>query len=386
MRVADMTNTNRWPARWAAAVIGAVALLASTSIPAQAGPTPSLCQSNESRGAVPNDFPIEACVDGSNIWLRNNLAVPITLQITGGGAPTPVQLDQSTAAIATRTHVANANVLMPNDLMRIPLGDGQGQVLLADTDAGFFYIEALTLSAFLPLGATQAAYDAFTGLITDLDNTMRGYQQCIVGKNVVQRAACSIAASASASFAVGKAVALGVAQGVAALVLNTVAWGQQVSSQIPDVNTILSGARTLSQAAVPPPAATVPPVVPPNSPPQPPTNAPPPAPIVTDAPVVLPPTPANYYEIAGTGSGSGTFTDNTNAGGPGPRIDPGATVQVTCRTQGFAVADGNTWWYLIASSPWSNQYWAPADNFYNNGQGSGTLAGTPFVDEAVPSC
>ena len=36
--------------------------------------------------------------------------------------------------------------------------------------------------------------------------------------------------------------------------------------------------------------------------------------------------------------------------------------------------------------PWSNQYYAPADDFYNNGQTSGTIKGTPFVDTAVPIC
>jgi hypothetical protein len=29
-------------------------------------------------------------------------------------------------------------------------------------------------------------------------------------------------------------------------------------------------------------------------------------------------------------------------------LRPVATIQVTCRAQGFRVADGNTWWYLIA--------------------------------------
>jgi len=34
----------------------------------------------------------------------------------------------------------------------------------------------------------------------------------------------------------------------------------------------------------------------------------------------------------------------------------------------FSVADGNTWWYLIASSPWNSVAYASADAFYNNGQ------------------
>ena len=62
------------------------------------------------------------------------------------------------------------------------------------------------------------------------------------------------------------------------------------------------------------------------------------------------------------------------------------TVQVACKVSGFRVADGNTWWYRIASAPWSNNYYVSADAFYNNGQTSGSLVGTPFVDSNVPNC
>ena len=82
-----------------------------------------------------------------------------------------------------------------------------------------------------------------------------------------------------------------------------------------------------------------------------------------------------------------TWTNYTNAGGTqGPSIQAGQTVAVACKIQGFRVADGNTWWYKIASSPWNGAYFASADAFYNNGRTSGSLLGTPFVDTAVPDC
>ncbi|GAB3862048.1 hypothetical protein GCM10028801_26940 [Nocardioides maradonensis] len=70
----------------------------------------------------------------------------------------------------------------------------------------------------------------------------------------------------------------------------------------------------------------------------------------------------------------------------GPSVSAFQTIQVSCRLQGFAVADGNNWWYRIAPAPWSNAYYVSADAFYNNGATSGSLAGTPFVDTAVASC
>jgi hypothetical protein len=105
---------------------------------------------------------------------------------------------------------------------------------------------------------------------------------------------------------------------------------------------------------------------------------------------ITPTTPAEpvtttYPET--TGSVVHTWTDYTEAAGSeGPEIPSNDTVQIACKITGFAVADGNTWWYRIASSPWNDAYYGSADAFYNNGQTSGSLKGTPFVDPNVPSC
>lgn len=88
-----------------------------------------------------------------------------------------------------------------------------------------------------------------------------------------------------------------------------------------------------------------------------------------------------------TGGVTHTWTDYSDAGGSeGPSIPGNDTVAITCVVKGFTVADGNDWWYEIASSPWDNTYYASADAFYNNGSTSGSLRGTPFVDPAVPVC
>jgi hypothetical protein len=102
------------------------------------------------------------------------------------------------------------------------------------------------------------------------------------------------------------------------------------------------------------------------------------------------PTPAphpapSYLET--TGGVTHTWTNYANAGGgEGPAIPSNVTVQIACKVPGFRVSDGNTWWYRIASSPWSGGYYASADAFYNNGQTSGSLHGTPFVDPNVADC
>lgn len=88
-----------------------------------------------------------------------------------------------------------------------------------------------------------------------------------------------------------------------------------------------------------------------------------------------------------TGGDTNTWTDYRSGGGaPGPMIPKGTTVLVSCRTLGLMAEDGNPWWYRVSSPDWNNRYYASADAFYNNGQITGPLPGTPFVDESVPLC
>jgi surface antigen len=113
-------------------------------------------------------------------------------------------------------------------------------------------------------------------------------------------------------------------------------------------------------------------------------------PPATTTPTSTPPpsTPAPAPTWSETvGGNANTWTNYTNAGGnQGPTIPGYTTVQIACKIGGFRVADGNTWWYRIASAPWSNAYYVSADAFYNNGQTSGSLHGTPFVDGNVADC
>ena len=107
--------------------------------------------------------------------------------------------------------------------------------------------------------------------------------------------------------------------------------------------------------------------------------------VPTTAPVSSSPTPGGIAETAG--GVANTWSNYQNAGGTaGPQIGSNQTVQIARWVSGFTVADGNTYWYQVASSPWNGQYYVSADAFYNDGATSGSLHGTPFVDPAVPAC
>lgn len=86
--------------------------------------------------------------------------------------------------------------------------------------------------------------------------------------------------------------------------------------------------------------------------------------------------------------GANTFQNVANASGEGPKIPAMADVQVTCKvlppsTIASAYPDG--YWYLIASPPWNNQYYAVANTFWN-GDVPGHLPYTHNEDRNVPDC
>jgi cell wall-associated NlpC family hydrolase len=112
-----------------------------------------------------------------------------------------------------------------------------------------------------------------------------------------------------------------------------------------------------------------------------------PSPTPSEPPSTGTPAPPAPTYAETSGSVVHTWTDYSDAGGnEGPEMPSNDTVQIACKINGFTVADGNTWWYRIASAPWSGNYYGSADAFYNNGETSGSLKGTPFVDPNVPTC
>ncbi|MBK6872320.1 MAG: cutinase family protein [Kineosporiaceae bacterium] len=99
------------------------------------------------------------------------------------------------------------------------------------------------------------------------------------------------------------------------------------------------------------------------------------------------PAPATAHSEQSGSLGSPTFLNPTNAAGAGPRVAAMSTVQVSCRVYAPAIASANPdgWWYRIASFPWSNQYYAVANTFWN-GDIPGRLPYTHNTDFGVPVC
>lgn len=85
--------------------------------------------------------------------------------------------------------------------------------------------------------------------------------------------------------------------------------------------------------------------------------------------------------------GADTFLDPYRASGKGTKIPANAWVEVSCKVHAPSIQSATPagFWYLIASAPWNDQYYAVANTFWN-GDSPGQYPYTHHVDYAVPDC
>lgn len=99
-----------------------------------------------------------------------------------------------------------------------------------------------------------------------------------------------------------------------------------------------------------------------------------------------PPPPQTWSEQETPNHPVNTFTNYHNASGIGPQIAAGQWVQVSCKVYDPTIQSVNPdgYWYRIASSPWDNTYYSPANTFMNGDPYGGPY--THNTDFAVPNC
>jgi hypothetical protein len=100
--------------------------------------------------------------------------------------------------------------------------------------------------------------------------------------------------------------------------------------------------------------------------------------------------PANgktFTETVASGGGAVPFTDPYHVDETGPRIPFLQPVQVPCKVYSPVMPSigPQAYWYRIASPPWNNHYYAPANSFLNGDPPHGPYTGKD-IDPAVPDC
>jgi hypothetical protein len=103
-------------------------------------------------------------------------------------------------------------------------------------------------------------------------------------------------------------------------------------------------------------------------------------------PPPTPPSPSTWSEQETPNHRVNTFTNYHNASGIGPAIGSGEWVQVSCKVYDPTIASVNPdgYWYRIASAPWNNAYYSPANTFMNGDPYGGPY--THNTDFSVPDC
>ena len=106
----------------------------------------------------------------------------------------------------------------------------------------------------------------------------------------------------------------------------------------------------------------------------------------SSAPPPPPPPPQTWSEQETPNHPVNTFTDYHNASGMGPAIAAGQWIEVSCKVYDPTIQSVNPdgYWYRIASAPWSNAYYSPANTFMNGDPYGGPY--THNTDFAVPDC
>ena len=240
----------RWFGLIAVVVFAAMAVATTT---ASAGPANGLCSMDTSRGSVPADFAIDACIDGGAIYLRNNLKVPMQFGVSGDtGTPTAIHTDLGPAADATRALYGNPLLLVPGDEVRIPFGANAASVTLENTDVGGAYAIATTLFNFLPAGALYQIGTAATDLIRDLNDNIANFSNCITGtSNALKQLRCLLSFEGSNVVAFAHAGLRAGLRGAAAIFLDELDFAKWANGQPSSIAKILGSHRTISVAAAP---------------------------------------------------------------------------------------------------------------------------------------
>jgi hypothetical protein len=340
-----------------------------------AGVDATLCRSaSGSRADIPGDLVADACFDGSTLYIKNRSSLPLYASVSGS-ASSPSRVDgippDLVGALLARQE-QEPEVVPPGYEIAMSVDIGAGGVSLqpASTSILETYGIEKVLFGYLPFRA--ALLDDAAAMVSSLDGEVATARNCLNGANVFKKVWCStrfaFAATGSITIFVAKAGTDALKEGPKKIV--GILWGLLEEGKY----VIDAGAQVLA-----PGSTRISIVAAPTAPTPSPQPQPEPSPGGPSS------TPVSWTET--TGGETHTWTNYNNAGGnPGSTIAGGASVQVSCKVQGFAVADRNPWWYRITSSPWNDQYYASADAFYNNGRTSGSLVGTPWVDSAVANC
>ncbi|WP_092778532.1 hypothetical protein [Actinokineospora terrae] len=189
----------------------------------------------------------------SEVILRNTLALPVQIKLTGdASAVRSVGVNQGLAAALTRLRHSDPSILMPGDVARVPLDKGGSTISVELSRAGRNFALLTTLVTFMPglqLADVKKYWGIYTTLITEISDVYADYENCVADTNWVERLKCDVLRVRNVEFAVGRAVASGLSKKLFSLFLSLPTYLKWADAQPKDANKIIHGTRTLTVAA-----------------------------------------------------------------------------------------------------------------------------------------
>lgn len=331
-----MPNLLIWTAaRRAAILLMATAVcLTATSIQSVAGVDASLCNSQNARMSVPNEFALPVCFDGKTLIVRNTSDFPVRVK-PGGSAGEPYQqpyggIPQASSLVLTYIRPGEKSLLMPGYQLRIPVGRGAATATLDGTDLATTYLVLRALSGVLPTQAITPLIDAVGQLGTELADAWSQYQNCTKSNGWLGRLGCEALYNRNVAFAVSRAVVHGAGGGLLSAVLNLLDTAEWAASATNSASTnLLRG--MLNHAAI---LFSAEPTEPSGS---------------SGSPAVVPPAPASPPVVVNPkpNPGNPNFTGgyaiaDSYFGGTWPRTDPN---DGTWHSRGNRPANAASYWW-----------------------------------------
>lgn len=188
--------------RWAvapAAVVVLLPVLAGTPAGAAPAEAVDLCVSDQTRGQVPEDFLLHACVDGAGIVLHNDRSRPVVVRASGDvGAPVGLREENSVIAAVVRMTVPDGAVLLPGEVGRWPIGAGDAVLTVAPMPVVGATEIATELGEVLERPApAPALQQSVAALIADVSAVLGQRTACEQGRNFLGTTACDVDAAAA---------------------------------------------------------------------------------------------------------------------------------------------------------------------------------------------
>lgn len=225
-----------------------------------ASAAPALCAPEETRGGVPESFPVDACVDGTTITLRNDRDRPVLVTSVGDvGVPVRIRSENSDVAAVIRRTGGAGEVLLPGEVARWPIGSGLAVVTVQPAAVPAAPELATVLGGWLAGGTDQPAPEAqqhAAALVAEISAALDARAACAEDQEFLTTAGCDVVAAIAIGNAAAGHLDGQAAAGLLPQLLDPASWADWSAV---DPEWPAGAAVALSQLASPPP---VPPVVP----------------------------------------------------------------------------------------------------------------------------